>query len=228
MSRILGVGVGIVVLVAVVAGIAVWATGSDREDARKAVGESAPDAGGSGAQPGGMTAGFGISGIIEYTVRDPKGKVRDSGIIHNTVNDPEALNEVFNRITGTSSGGAYDAIGAVDIATGLAGGITGDAITENLDGDSGTGGNQNPADDSDGAATDFGTESGNGQVAVTFTAQAVSVNVTQIFLTKDTEQTISGAGTNIPDSEVFAYVDVPDIILNTGDSVTYTWTVDVD
>jgi hypothetical protein len=35
------------------------------------------------------------------------------------VNDPEALNEIFDRITGTASGGAFDGIGAVNVSTGI-------------------------------------------------------------------------------------------------------------
>ena len=63
---------------------------------------------------------------------------------------------------------------------------------------------------------------------VTFTSQAANVSITQIFLTKSAPQDTTGATVDIQDSEIFAYVDVPDILLNTSDSVTYTWTVDVD
>ncbi len=63
---------------------------------------------------------------------------------------------------------------------------------------------------------------------MTFTSQAANISITQIFLTKTAPQDTTGATTNITDEEIFAYVDVPDILLNTSDSVTYTWTVDVD
>ena len=70
--------------------------------------------------------------------------------------------------------------------------------------------------------------SGQGTVAVTFTAQGVA-EVQQLVLTKANEDnTAAGGAVAIPDTDIFSYVDVPDISLNSGDTVAYTWTINVD
>ena len=177
--------------------------------------------------PGGTSARTGIKGIVEYTVRGPDGKVKKHEVIHNTVN-VEGLNDAFNLITATGLG-AHDGIAALkdDVATDdPADGVLAASIALTLDGDSGTGGDQNPADGT--VTTDFGTESGNGTVGVTFTATG-SVTIKQIVLTRATEDdTLVGGAVAIADADIFAYVDVPDISLTTNDTVTYTWTIDVD
>ena len=184
-------------------------------------------------QPAGRKAPVRLTGTLEYTVRDANGSVKEHGIIHNTINDPEALNEVFNRILATGSGGAYDGIAALSVPVSGPGaddpsdGVDASSITLTLDGDSGTVGNQNPADGA--VTTDFGTESGNGTVVVTFTAQADGVDVKQVVLTKADEDDTAQAGADaIADADIFAYLDVPDVALNTNDTVQYTWTLDVD
>ncbi len=183
-------------------------------------------------QPDGRKAPVRLTGTLEYIVRDANGNVKEQGIIHNTVNDPEALNEVFNRIAATASGGAYDGIAALSVPAGGNGsddpsdGVDASSITLLLDGDSGTNGNQNPADGT--VTTDFGTESGNGTVVVTFTAQSDSVDIKQVVLTKASEDNTIGGASDITDADIFSFLDVPDVTLNTNDTVQYTWTVDVD
>lgn len=171
----------------------------------------------------------GVRGIVDFAVWDGNGTLLDSGRIYNTVND-EGKDETFNRIAGTITGTAFDGIVALDEAVGTddpSDGIDAASITLTLDGDSGTGGEQNPADGA--VVTDFGTENGNGTVQVTFTATADGAQVLQIGLTRAAEDdTLVGGANAISDAEIFAYVDVPDITLNTNDTVQYTWTVDVD
>ena len=65
-------------------------------------------------------------------------------------------------------------------------------------------------------------------MAVTFTAQSDGVDVKQIVLTKAAEDDTSDGAVAIADGDIFSYVDVPDIVLNTNDTVQYTWTIDVD
>ncbi|MFQ6027166.1 MAG: hypothetical protein ACE5Q6_06720, partial [Dehalococcoidia bacterium] len=58
-----------------------------------------------------------------------------------------------------------------------------------------------------------------------------TVTVDQIVLTKaDEDNTLTGnpAAPPIADSDIFAYVDVQNVSLNANDTVTYTWTIDVD
>ena len=176
---------------------------------------------------GGTSARTGIKGIVEYTVRGPDGKIKEHAIIQNTVND-EGLNDTFNLIT-ASGNGTYDGIAALSVAVGTddpADGVLASSITLLLDGDSGTGGEQNPADGT--VTTDFGTETGNGTVDVTFTATG-SADIRQIVLTRATEDdTLIGGAAAIADADIFSYVDVPDISLSASDTVTYTWTIDVD
>ncbi len=171
----------------------------------------------------------GVRGIIDYKVMSAAGELIEEGRIFNTVND-EGKDETFNRIAGTGTGNAFDGIAALDVAVGTddpADGTLSTSITLLLDGDSGTGGEQNPADGT--VVTDFGTENGNGTIQVTFTATANGVSVLQIVLTRaDEDNTLVGGANPITDAETFAYVDVPDITLNTNDTVQYTWTIDVD
>jgi hypothetical protein len=48
-------------------------------------------------------------------------------------------------------------------------------------------------------------------------------------LTKANEDnTAAGGAVAIPDTDIFSFVDVPDISLNSGDTVAYTWTINVD
>ena len=223
MEKIRVVGLTLLVVGLLVAGVVLWAAGSE-----EGAPETALNLGGDPVPTGRAVASAGISGIIEYTVRDADGKLKDHGIIHNTVNG-DALNETFNRIAATATGGAFDGIAALSVATSTdnpSDGVLSTSIELLLDGDGGTGGDQNPADGT--VTTDFGTETGNGTVAVTFTATG-SADVLQIVLTKAAEDdTLVGGADAIADADIFAYVDVPDISLTSSDTVTYTWTVDVD
>ena len=212
-------------VVAVLALVAVQSLGPGGETTQTAV-----QLGDEAATSGGDASEVGIKGIIEWTVWDASGKVKTSGVIHNAVND-EAKNETFNRIAASATGGAYDGIAALQVAVGTddpANGTDADSLTDNIDGNVGECTSyENPADGT--VATDFGTETGNGTVTVTFTACNDSVDVMQIVLTKAAEfNNAAGGGVAIADDDIFAYVDVPDIVLNTGDTVQYTWTVDVD
>ena len=177
----------------------------------------------------GLNSKTGVRGIIDYKVISATGELIEEGRIFNTVND-EGKDETFNRIAGSITGNAFDGIAALDVPVGTddpADGTLSTSITLLLDGDSGAGGEQNPADGA--VVTDFGTENGNGTVQVTFTATANGVSVEQIVLTRaDEDNTLVGGANAITDAETFAYVDVPDITLNTNDTVQYTWTVDVD
>lgn len=209
-------------VLAVVAAIGIFISIST--DARNDVGQiQAPQF----SQPGGTDARTGIKGIIEYTVKDSSGKVKNHGVIHNTVND-EGKNDAFNLITATGNG-AYDGIAALSVPVATddpADGVLASSVTLNLDGDSGTAGEQNPADGT--VTTDFATEAGNGTVQVEFTATG-SADIEQIVLTRAVEDdTLVGGAAAIADADIFAYVDVPNISLAASDSVTYTWTVDVD
>ena len=227
MKKIVRVTVGIsalATLVAVAAVLVLLDLAPREEASEAAVKASAVTPG-----PDGRTVAVGLKGIVEYTVRDANGKVKAHGVIHNTING-EALNEIFNRITSVASGGAYDAIVAlsVDAATDdPSDGVTGSSIADDLDGDTGVAGNQNPADGT--VTTDFGTETGNGTVAVTFTAVVNGVSVKQVVLTKAAvDDTGQGQNPAIVDADILAFQDVPDVTLNTNDTVQYTWTMDVD
>ena len=65
-------------------------------------------------------------------------------------------------------------------------------------------------------------------MVVTFTSKASSVSVTQIVLTRKAADDTADGTVALADNEIFAYIDVPDVSLDTGDSVQYTWSIDVD
>lgn len=172
---------------------------------------------------------FGLRGSIAYAVRGPDGRIKAQGLVRNTVNN-EAKNEVFNRIAASASSTPFDAIAALSVPVSSddpANGVLATSLALNLDGKAATAGNQNPADGT--VATDFGADPGKGSITVTFTAKADSVTIRQIVLTKAAEHdTAANGGIAIADADIFAYVDVPDVSLNTDDTVQYTWTVNVD
>jgi hypothetical protein len=177
----------------------------------------------------GAGALLGVSGTVEYTLWDASGHVKEQGFIDNTVNDQAfdvTFNRLFNDIVVQTAG--YDAIAALSVAPATddpSDGVDAASITLNLDGDSGDPGDQNPANGVVGAPSDG---SGQGTVSVTFTAQG-SADVRQLVLTKATEDNTADAGAvAIADADIFSFVDVPDISLNTGDSVAYTWTINLD
>ena len=216
-------------VVAVLALVAVRALGPGGETTQTAV-----QLGDEAATSGGDASEVGIKGIIEWTIRDANGKVKTSGVIHNTVNASHAHDEVFYRIANVSGGSAgdYDGIAALSegsIADGgtedCSDGVLAGSIALNLDGDSAVSTtHENPADGTVGTPS-----AGDGTVQVTFTARLDSVDVKQVVLTKSAEDDTAGGGAlAIADADIFAYVDVPNIVLNTGDTVQYTWTVQVD
>lgn len=91
------------------------------------------------------------------------------------------MNDAFNLIASAGSGG-YDGIAAIeDAAEDPSDGADAADIELLLDGDSGASGEQNPADGT--VVTDFGAESGNGAIAITFTATGAA-DVKQIALTR--------------------------------------------
>lgn len=168
-----------------------------------------------------------LRGHVAYVLYDADGNEVERWDQHNTVN-LEGLDDTFNLITGNGGNGGYDGIAAMDVSTVTddpADGVLSTSIALLLDGDSGTGGNQNPADGV--ITTDFGSENGNGTVVVTFTA-AGSVTIAQIVLTRSIEDETGDGTLAIADNNIFAYIDVPDVSLGNGDSVQYTWTIDVD
>ncbi|MBI4307055.1 MAG: hypothetical protein HY678_12115 [Chloroflexi bacterium] len=234
MKRSLVAGVGLLALAALV-GWAVVRSLPPVERARHV--DPSPNLSKSrGVSPGsplpdddGSRARFGITGTIDYAVRDADGRIKAGGVIHNTINN-DAKNEVFNRIAAGASSTAFDGIAALSVSVGTddpSNGVLAGSIALNLDGDSGTSGNQNPADGT--VTTQFSTDPGQGTISVTFTAKVDSVSVKQIVLTKAVEDdTAVGNGAAIADADIFAYVDVPDVTLNTNDTVQYTWTVNVD
>lgn len=232
MKRLLFAGMAILI-VAVIAGWAVARTQRSIEATRTQptsfLSDSQTERRDQGPGLDGSDVRFGIRGTIDYAVRDSHGRVKVAGVIHNTVNN-EAKNEVFNRIAASGSNTPFDGIAALSVSVGSddpANGVVAGSIALNLDGDSGTAGNQNPADGV--VTTDFGADPGKGTVVVTFTAKIDSVTVKQIVLTKSAEDdTAVSNGTTITDADIFAYVDVPDVTLNTNDTVQYTWTVNVD
>jgi hypothetical protein len=175
------------------------------------------------------SAFLGVSGTVQYTLWDASGQVKEHGLIQNTVND-QAFDVTFGRLFNDTAGltAGYDAIAALSVAPGTddpSDGVDAASITLTLDGDSGAPGDQNPADGVVSAPSDG---SGEGTVAVTFTAQGAA-DIQQLVLTKANEDdTAAGGAVAIVDVDIFSFVDVPDISLNNGDTVAYTWTINVD
>lgn len=171
-----------------------------------------------------------INGYLSQVVFDKDGNEVSRWDHHNTVNI-QGLDNTFRMITtGTNySTGGFDAIAALSAGTSTddpADGVVSGSVALLLDGSGDDGTHENPADGV--VTTAFGTERGNGTVVVTFTAKG-AVTIEQIVLTSVAEDdTASGGAVALPDPEIFAYIDVPNVSLGTGDSVQYTWTIDVD
>ena len=227
----------LIVVALLVAGVVAWALGYGGEgggdtaqEKPGAVAEIATDTRKGSGPP---AESFGISGIIEYTVMDADGKIKDQGIIYNTTNDPEGLDEILaltigTAVTGTS--GKFDGIAALCVAVGTDNpndGTDAASICDNLDG-SGDGAGLTKTNPQDGTVAEV-AESGNGTIVVTFVADGGALTVDQIVLTKAATFNNAGAGgVAIVDSDIVAYQDVPNVSLADGDSVQYRWTLDVE
>ena len=225
MKKIIGAGLVVLALLSLVAVVAVWVL-SPGDEASKTAG--ALDQGAD--EPEDRDVLLTIKGTIEYTVRDPDGNIREHGVIHNTL-EPKALDVAFSRLIEGTGGvvAGYDAIGAMAVTVGTddpADGVQGTSMTDDLDGDSSvTTTHENPADGTVNAPSD---ESGSGTVAVTFTARADGVSILQIILTKASENDTAVGNVNIADADILAHQDLPDVTLNTDDTVQYTWTIDLN
>ena len=105
-TRWLGLIFFAVVAFVAAAGVVTWAMGSGDEDAPVVAQNQDGLASTTVAKlregSGGPGVSFGISGIIEYVVRDADGNIKEQGIIHNTTNDPEGLDEVLALTIGTA------------------------------------------------------------------------------------------------------------------------------
>jgi len=173
----------------------------------------------------GTRSSLGLVGMVHYTVRNADGALRTSNTVHNTVNDA-AKNEVFKRIALTPAGDPYDAIVAISSdSDSPSNGILANNVTTNLDGDPDTAGSQNPAKGT--VNTLFDSQVGAGTVQITFTAESDNVAIKQIALTRNAAADTTGGTTGISSDDIFSYVNVPNVTLNTGDTVQYTWTVTV-
>ena len=236
-TRWLGLIFFAVVALVAATGVVTWAMGSGDEDAPVAVqnqdGLASTTVAKLSQGSGGPGVSFGISGIIEYVVRDGDGNIKEQGIIHNTTNDPEGLDEVLaltigTAVTGTSA--KFDDIGALCVAVGTDNpndGTDAASLCDNLDG-SGDGAGTLKNNPQTGTVAEV-SESGNGTIIVTFVADGAAVTVAQIVLTKRGNFDNAGAGgVAIVDSDILAYQDVPDVNLADADSVQYTWTLDLD
>lgn len=164
------------------------------------------------------SSSFGVQGWVNYVVRDASGNITTVGANHNTINADPGLDNVWNAIIGDNTAVQFKRVTPLSVAVGTddpADGVTASSIlTQTTNGVT----SQNTA----GTVTAT-TGDGIGTVAVTFTGQGSGGTITQIVLHKDTDVT-----DNITDTHILAYQDVPDVTLASGDTVTYTWTIDFD
>ncbi len=167
-------------------------------------------------QPGGVSPRDGgrIFGSIEYTVRDVSGNLKESKLIHNATLDL-LLNDARTRLGDATAltlgaGTAYDDIALLSTnASGAEGTLIATARFDVGNPQSGT-------------YTALG-ESGNYSVAQTFVVQSgADITVEEVQLAKGTT-----AGTAPTTSKIGAWQNVG-ITLSAGDSLTITWTVDID
>ena len=214
-----------VILIAMVVAMAIYAFGSSK---------------GSGSAQG---DGVRIISNIDMIIRDADGNLKDHIVVHNAVNTGEALDNALERLIFTGAapmtgGGIFSQIVALTAdfnADDPSDGYSNFSITKFIDADTNSPGFQNPGTGSFAAIS----ENGNGSIAVTFTSSsggAQSTQIRQIALVKqtsdqDTSAPDTGLGVDgrrdIPDDNVLAYREVT-IDLSTSDTLTITWTIDLD
>lgn len=184
--------------------------------------------GGSGASAGLHTSAK-FTSNVDWEHRSPAGKLIAGGSIKNALG-ASALDVIFDSIINDATTAAFKQIMAIDSTDDPSDGVAANTVTLTLDGDSGTGGDQNPAGADNGTGNAIVTptdNSGSGTIAVTFTAGG-TVSVKQILLVNTVETDSSGTPIIIPEADVLAFVDVPDVALTSGDTVKYTWTINFD
>ena len=202
MKGILAIGLAFLAGVALVVGIAVWGPLFDGGDSDPVI-----------AMAGGQE-GLGLRGMVEYTVLDHDGNVKDYGVYHNTIID-DGFNAFRDRLfsssttVSTGAGSKFTAIrlgSTTTTQTQIEAGTYGTKVTT-----AGTNPANDPAEN-----TSTGTD-GQAIIDVTFTATGAAT-IQQILLVKETD------GGTIADGDVFAFQDV-NITLANSDTVTFTWTI---
>lgn len=156
-----------------------------------------------------------VNGIIEWTVYDSSGNVKAHDIIHNNVTNL-GLDEIVTRLVEDDVTDAdFDEIRLLSNAT------TGGAPNGSTDGTVNVTGGSPTVNT---GVTINGDTTGNATVATTFSATGTAP-IVEIHLTKTA--IAQGAGMNYAAGDILAFQTV-NITLESGDSVTFTWTIDID
>ena len=110
MRRLIVGTMGLLAIIAVAAGLLMETTGllGQGSDPVRTTIWGSPASYQTVDQPSGTSARAGIRGIVRFEVRDGNGKLKENGIVYNTVN-VEGLNDAFLLIASAGSG-AYDGI----------------------------------------------------------------------------------------------------------------------
>jgi len=175
------------------------------------------------------TERIGYNGIVEYAIRDASGRVKEHRVLHNAVLG-EALETAMKRLIDPSTGVTADTdtfrrIGALNTNTDdPVDGVLAASVTTLLDGDTGAAGDQNPAN---AAFADVGTTTdGQGRVQLTFTATG-NASIRRIVLTKAPVDNTADGAAAITSANILAHQAVT-IDLANGDTVQFTWTINLD
>ena len=218
MDKMRWVGLAFVVVTVALVGAAVWAAvsgeGEQGEDVAAVAVTDSLAAKEDAEGPRGTGVRLGISGKIEYVVRDASGNIKQQMIIHNTSTSTilDAARDRLGGADGTLSGlsddtGLFDNVQLVN--TDLSGSAPSQAQLSEPD-------NLNENNPLDGTQSDGAT--GVYQTVAAFTASGAVV-IEELQLT-------SGAGADDTPETPGAFQNVS-ITLASGDSLTITWTVTI-
>lgn len=211
-------GVPVIMFVALVAVLAMWATGT---------------VGGNGV--GGNSSSTALGWNVEYWHRNADGDLLGHKKSHNAFTN-NGLEIAMERLIKVGAGDLSDATTTTNLIVedafnkivllnvdDTSGDIDASAILQLVDGQ-GSPAIANPAV---GTFSDGGADGlGDGSIAVTFTASG-SATATQMQLVKAAPADTTSSGTLISASDVLAVIEI-DVTLANTDTLTVTWTVDAD
>ncbi|MDP2953668.1 MAG: hypothetical protein Q8O76_10170 [Chloroflexota bacterium] len=162
----------------------------------------------------GIKDGVGIKGIIEWTVYDSAGNIKEQKLVHNTdtlLGHTAAADRLFLEATNIDAGG-NDAFAAIQLNSVAGAAAAGTKLTT-----VGT----NPLNDTSVTCSDSGGTVRRCVIDAAFTATEGAA-IVEIQLVKGADGAAAAAAASI-----FAYQGVT-ITLASADSVTFTWTVNLD
>ena len=185
----------------------------------------------------GADSPLGLTWNVELTQRDAGGNVLYNEKLHNAIQD-NGLEDAMLRLLDASAAGdksgetdAYDQIVLMDTDDDPSDGLLAANILLTMDGGNGNNSGQNQDsvhnNPADGAFSDGGGDgTGDGRVTLMFLSVSCDCTATQMHLVKaPVDDTNASGAAAIASTDILATIEIS-IVLDDGDTLTVTWTID--